>query len=88
MIKIFGGGGRGGDTFKTPSHYEQLLPLPNPYFKKFFGYNDRTPESWLFKYLMHWAPCAFSSALISTELEVSIETKQGKMFLKRLQLFF
>ena len=28
-------GGRGGDTFKTPSPYEQLLPLPTPCFKMF-----------------------------------------------------
>ena len=27
--------GRGGDTFKTPSPYEQLLPLPTPCFKMF-----------------------------------------------------
>ena len=26
-------GGWGGDTFKTPSPYEQLLPLPTPCFK-------------------------------------------------------
>ena len=33
MIKIFlGGGGRGSDTFKTPSPCEQLLPLPTPCF--------------------------------------------------------
>ena len=31
--------------------------------------------------------CAFSSALMSTELEVLIE-KKDKVFLKRLQLFF
>ena len=32
MIKIFWGGGRGGDTFKPPSLYEQLLHLPTPCF--------------------------------------------------------
>ena len=31
--------------------------------------------------------CAFSSAVMSTELEVPIE-KKGKVFLKRLLLFF
>ena len=31
--------------------------------------------------------CAFSGAVMSTELEVSIE-KRDKVFLKRLQLFF
>ena len=39
MIKIFRGEGRGGDTFKTPSPYEQLLPLPTPCFKMFFWKN-------------------------------------------------
>ena len=44
MIKIFQGG-RGGDTFKTPSPYEQLLPLPTPCFKMFLerSLNDPTP---------------------------------------------
>ena len=44
MIKIFWGG-RGGDTFKTPSPYEQLLPLPTPYFKMFLerSLNDPPP---------------------------------------------
>ena len=37
---------------------------------------------------MHGDQCAFSSALMSTELEVPIEKKKGKAFLKRLQLFF
>ena len=36
MIKIFRGGGRGDDTFETPSPYEQLLPLPLPCFKNCF----------------------------------------------------
>ena len=31
----FSGEGRGGDTFETPSPYEQLLPLPTPCFKMF-----------------------------------------------------
>ena len=35
MIKIFRGGGQGGDTFKNHSLYEQLLPLPTPCFKMF-----------------------------------------------------
>ena len=46
MIKIFlGGGGRSGDTFKTPSPYEQLLPLPTPCFKMFLerSLNDPPP---------------------------------------------
>ena len=40
-----GGGGRGGDTFKTSSPYEQLLPLPTPYFKMFLerSLNDPPP---------------------------------------------
>ena len=33
MIKIFRGGAGGDDTFKTPSPYEQLLPLPTLCFK-------------------------------------------------------
>ena len=32
--------------------------------------------------------CAFSGAVMSTELEVSIEKIKDKVFLKRLQLFF
>ena len=35
MIKTFQGG-RGDDTFKTPSPYEQLLPLPTTCFKMFW----------------------------------------------------
>ena len=46
MIKIFCGG-RGGDTFKTPSPspYEQLLPLPTPCFEMFLerSLNDPPP---------------------------------------------
>ena len=37
MIKIFRGESKGCDTFKIPSPYEQLLPLPTlvlRYFKK------------------------------------------------------
>ena len=50
MIKIFRGG-RGGDTFKTPSPYEQLLPLPTPCFKMFLerSLNDPLPPH--FKHL-------------------------------------
>ena len=46
MIKIFWGG-RGGDTFKTPFPYEQLLPLPTPYFKMFLerSLNDPPPPA-------------------------------------------
>ena len=32
--------------------------------------------------------CAFSGALMSTELEVLVEKKKDKVFLKRLQLCF
>ena len=32
-IDVFsGGGGRDDDIIKTPSPYEQLLPLPTPFF--------------------------------------------------------
>ena len=43
MIKIFQAG-RSGDTLKTPSPYEQLLPLPTPCFKMFLerSLNDPT----------------------------------------------
>ena len=44
MIKIFWGEGRGGDTFKTPSPYEQLLPLPTPCFKMFLEDPLMTPH--------------------------------------------
>ena len=52
-IKIFLGGGRGGDTFKTPSPYEQLLPLPTPCFKMFLerslnGSHPHHPTSSIF----------------------------------------
>ena len=52
MIKIFRGG-RGGDTFKTPSPYEQRLPLPTPYFKMFLerSLNDLPPPPPHFKHL-------------------------------------
>ena len=36
MIKIFRGGGRDGDTFETPSLYEQLSPLPTPVLRCFW----------------------------------------------------
>ena len=42
MIKIFWGG-RGDDTFETPSPYEQLLPLPTPCFKMFLEDPLMTP---------------------------------------------
>ena len=47
MIKIFREGDRGGDTFKTPSPYEQLLPLPTPCFKIFLerSLNDPLPPT-------------------------------------------
>ena len=35
MIKIFRGG-RGGDTFKPPRPYKQLLPLPTPCLRCFW----------------------------------------------------
>ena len=39
-------GGRGGDTFKPPSPYEQLLPLPTPCFEMFLerSLNDPHPH--------------------------------------------
>ena len=45
MIKIFQRGGRDGDTFKPPSLYEQLLPLPTTCFKMFLerSLNDPSP---------------------------------------------
>ena len=44
MAKSFQGG-RGGDTFKTPYPYEQLLPFPTPCFRMFLGrsLNDPSP---------------------------------------------
>ena len=41
----FSGGGRGSDTFKTPSPYEQFLPLPTPCFMMFLerSLNDPRP---------------------------------------------
>ena len=52
MIKIFRGG-RGGDTLKTPSPYEQLLPLLTPCFKMFLerSLNDPHPPPPHFKHL-------------------------------------
>ena len=44
MIKIFQGGGKGGDTFKNPSPYEQLLPLPTPCFKMFLERSLNDPH--------------------------------------------
>ena len=46
-LKFSGGGGRGGDTFKTPSPYEQLLTLPTPCFKMFLerSLNDPLPPT-------------------------------------------
>ena len=46
VIKIFGGGGGagGGDTFKTPSPYEQLLPLLTPCFKMFLEISLKDPS--------------------------------------------
>ena len=50
MIKIFRGG-RGGDTFKTPSLHEQLLPLTTPYFKMFLERSLNDPPPPHFKHL-------------------------------------
>ena len=50
MIKIFRGG-RGCDTFKTPSPYEQLFPLPTPYFKMFLERSLNDPPPPHFKHL-------------------------------------
>ena len=52
MIKIFRRG-RGDDTFKSPSPYEQLLPLPTPCFKMFLerSLNDPPPPPTHFKHL-------------------------------------
>ena len=44
MIKIFRGG-RGGNTFKTPPPYKQLLPLPTPYFKMFLERSLNDPHT-------------------------------------------
>ena len=45
MIKIFWGeGGRGGDTFETPSPYEQLSPLPTTCFKMFLERSLNDPH--------------------------------------------
>ena len=44
MIKIFQGG-RGGDTFETPSPYEQLLPLPTPVLRCFWKDPLMTPTT-------------------------------------------
>ena len=54
MIKIFWVGGRGGDTFKTPSlPMNNSLPLPTPYFKMFLkrSLNDPHPPPPHFKHL-------------------------------------
>ena len=53
MIKIFRGGSRGGDTFKTPSPppYEQLLPLPTPFFEMFLERSLNDPPPPHFKHL-------------------------------------
>ena len=53
-------GGRDGDTFKTPSPYEQLLPLPTPYFKMFLerSLNDPHPPPSHFKHLSMLAPAS------------------------------
>ena len=47
----FSGGGSGGDTFKTPSPYEQLLPLPTPCFKMFLERSLNDPPPPHFKHL-------------------------------------
>ena len=44
MIKTFQGGGRGGDIFKTPSLYKQLLPLSTPCFKMFLERSLNDPH--------------------------------------------
>ena len=53
MIKVFGGGG--GAEVVTPSKppplYEQLLPLPTPYFKMFLEISLNDPPPPHFKHL-------------------------------------
>ena len=44
MIKIFLRGGRSGDTFKTSSPWEQLLPLPTLCFKMFLERSLNAPH--------------------------------------------
>ena len=57
--------------------------------KREFLNDDRTLETWLFKYIMHCTEdqCAFSSAVMSTELEVLIEKKKIKCFEKTIIFF-
>ena len=43
-VQNFPGGDRGGDTFKPPSPYEQLLPLPTPCFKMFLERSLNDPR--------------------------------------------
>ena len=50
--------------------------------------DDRTPETGYSDISCTVDQCALSGAVMSTELEVSIERKKDKVFLKRLQLFF
>ena len=45
MIKIFPGGGRGGDIFRPPPPYEQLLPLPTPVLRCFWKDPLMTPTT-------------------------------------------
>ena len=56
-MKIFGGGGgRSGNTFKTPSPYEQLLSLLTPYFKFLERSLNNPPPPPHFKHLSLLAP--------------------------------
>ena len=55
-MKIFLGGGRGGDTFKMPSPYEQLLSLPTPCFKFLKRSLNNPPPPPHFKRLSLLAP--------------------------------
>ena len=52
----FLGGGRGGDTFKTPSPYEQLLSLLTPCFKFLERSLNNPPPPPHFKHLSLLAP--------------------------------
>ena len=89
MIKIFrgGGGGRGGDTFKTPSPYEQVLPLPTPCFKMVLERSLNDPTTPLqTSFTATLPPCSqniskhyFSRILQSDWLIVSIKKCAGNI---------
>ena len=71
----------GGDTFKTPSPYEQLLPLPTPCFKMFLERSLDDPPPLHFEHLSLLPPPHLPPAI--PPLKILIIHLPARAFLSR-----